>query len=57
MTQIHANTSAITDHGRLSSSSLGVSRGSKLKKTVKQFLQFVAEDNVPGISYETAACY
>lgn len=57
MTQIYANTSAITDHGWLSSSSLGVFRDSGHKKTMKQFLQFIAEDNVPGISYETVACY
>lgn len=57
MTQIYANTSAITDHGWLSSSSLGVFRDSGHKKTMKQFLQLIAEDNVPGISYETVACY
>lgn len=57
MTQIHANASAIIDHGWLSSSSLRVFGGSGHKKTMKQFLQFIAEDNVRGMPYETVASY
>lgn len=57
MTHIHANASAIIDHGWLSSSSLRVFGGSGHKKTIKQFLQFIAEDNVRGMPYETVASY
>lgn len=50
LTYINANTSALTGHGWLSFSSLGVFRCLGHKKRTTQFLQFVAEVNVPGIA-------
>lgn len=49
MTQIHSNTSGVTDQGWLSSFSLEGFRDSGHKKTMKKFLHFIAEDNVPGM--------
>lgn len=57
LTHIDANTFTLTDHGWLSSCSFGVLRYSEHKKTTVQFLQFIAEVNVPGIPYESVACY
>lgn len=57
MTHTDANTFTLADHGWLSSSSFGLLRYLEYKKTAMQFLQFVAEVNVPGTPYENVTSY